>query len=278
MYFSFFFTYLPCCILILSNFFIHQLMHKWIVLKTILKFTLKLALQQLLHVLGAITIIREHINALPDYGDCTETCRSCFNVNFNVNFKIVFKTIHLCTSWWIKNFDNLKCILKISREISHLVQIQYLFKVFLKRLNVVEIFSLACYMSLICCVRMIFKIHLKIDNTTEMCHLIIFQNFYNVICEQDEQDEHIISFICFNYTVLYMFRTNKFIIRRLLLYTQHIATRHHIHAWKILYPGCTAVTSWWWTCLFETCRGQFLLLHRAFWNPYCSLTNKCTIY
>jgi hypothetical protein len=32
-------------------------------------------------------------NALPDDGDCTETCSSCFNVNFNVNFKIVFKTI-----------------------------------------------------------------------------------------------------------------------------------------------------------------------------------------
>jgi hypothetical protein len=30
--------------------------------------------------------------------DCTETCRSCFNVNF----KIVFKTIHLCISWWKK--------------------------------------------------------------------------------------------------------------------------------------------------------------------------------
>jgi hypothetical protein len=41
-------------------------------------------------------------NALPDYDDCTETCRRCFNVNFNVNFKIVFKTIHLCVSWWIK--------------------------------------------------------------------------------------------------------------------------------------------------------------------------------
>jgi hypothetical protein len=29
-------------------------------------------------------------NALPDDGDCTETCRSCFNVNFNVKFKIYF--------------------------------------------------------------------------------------------------------------------------------------------------------------------------------------------
>jgi hypothetical protein len=48
---------------------------------------------------GAITIIREYIfralassnNALPDDGDCTETCRSCFNVDFNVNFNFFFK-------------------------------------------------------------------------------------------------------------------------------------------------------------------------------------------
>jgi hypothetical protein len=38
-------------------------------------------------------------SALPDDGDCTETCTSCFNVNFNVNFKIVFKRVHLCISW-----------------------------------------------------------------------------------------------------------------------------------------------------------------------------------
>jgi hypothetical protein len=38
-------------------------------------------------------------NELPDDGDCSETCRSCFNVNFNVNFKVVFKTIRLCISW-----------------------------------------------------------------------------------------------------------------------------------------------------------------------------------
>jgi hypothetical protein len=37
--------------------------------------------------------------ALPDDGDCTETCRSCFNINFNVSFKIVSKTIQLCISW-----------------------------------------------------------------------------------------------------------------------------------------------------------------------------------
>ena len=38
-----------------------------------------------------------------------------------------------------------------------------------------------------------------------------------------------ISFICFNYAVLYMFRTNKSIIRRLLLYKQHIAFSMHVY-------------------------------------------------
>jgi len=32
---------------------------------------------------------------LPNDGDCTETCMSCFKVNFN----ILFKTIFLCISW-----------------------------------------------------------------------------------------------------------------------------------------------------------------------------------
>jgi hypothetical protein len=41
-------------------------------------------------------------NVFPDDGDCTETCRSCFNFNFNVNFKIVFKIIHLCISWLVR--------------------------------------------------------------------------------------------------------------------------------------------------------------------------------
>jgi len=34
-------------------------------------------------------------NVLPDDGDCTETCRSCFNVNFNYTFKAIL----LCISW-----------------------------------------------------------------------------------------------------------------------------------------------------------------------------------
>jgi hypothetical protein len=45
---SIIFTYIPC-ILILSKFFIHQLMHKRTVLKTILKFTLKLTFSLLPH-------------------------------------------------------------------------------------------------------------------------------------------------------------------------------------------------------------------------------------
>ena len=43
------FTYIPC-ILILSNFVIHQLMQKLIVLKAIIKCTLKLTLKQLRHI------------------------------------------------------------------------------------------------------------------------------------------------------------------------------------------------------------------------------------
>jgi hypothetical protein len=49
-------------------------------------------------ILTTVTLASSN-NAPPDDGDCTETCRSCFNVNFNVNFNIVFKTIHLCISW-----------------------------------------------------------------------------------------------------------------------------------------------------------------------------------
>jgi hypothetical protein len=60
-----------------------------------------------LTILTAVTSASSN-NALPDDGDCTETCRSSFNVNFNVNFKFAFKTIQLCISWWIKNFDNIK--------------------------------------------------------------------------------------------------------------------------------------------------------------------------
>jgi len=38
-------------------------------------------------------------SALPDDGDYTETCWSCFDVSFNVGFKTVFKTIRLYISW-----------------------------------------------------------------------------------------------------------------------------------------------------------------------------------
>jgi len=49
-------------------------------------------------ILTNATLARSN-SALPDDGDYTETCRSCFNVNFNVDFKIAFKTIQLCISW-----------------------------------------------------------------------------------------------------------------------------------------------------------------------------------
>jgi len=34
-----------------------------------------------------------------------------------------------------------------------------------------------------------------------------------------------------------------------------LVTRHHTHAWKMLYVACTEVTSWWWIYSFETRRG-----------------------
>jgi len=50
--------------------------------------------QYILIILTTITLASSN-NALPDDGDCTETCRSCFNVTFN----ILFKAILLCISW-----------------------------------------------------------------------------------------------------------------------------------------------------------------------------------
>ena len=35
-----------------------------------------------LHILTTITLASSN-NTLPEDGDCTETCRNCFNVNFN---------------------------------------------------------------------------------------------------------------------------------------------------------------------------------------------------
>jgi hypothetical protein len=43
-----------------------------------------------------MTLARSN-SALPDDGDYTETCWSCFNVNFNANFKIVLRQFH-CAS------------------------------------------------------------------------------------------------------------------------------------------------------------------------------------
>jgi len=45
-------------------------------------------------ILTTVTLASSN-SALPDDGDYTEPCRSCFNVNFN----IVFKAILSCISW-----------------------------------------------------------------------------------------------------------------------------------------------------------------------------------
>jgi hypothetical protein len=42
--------------------------------------------------------------------NCTEICRSCFNVNFDVNFNIIFKTTQWCISWWINKTVVMFCI------------------------------------------------------------------------------------------------------------------------------------------------------------------------
>jgi hypothetical protein len=57
-----------------------------------------------LAVLTNVTLASSN-SALPEEGDYTETCWSCFNINFNIPFK---KT--LCIGW-CKNFDNIKDLL-----------------------------------------------------------------------------------------------------------------------------------------------------------------------
>jgi hypothetical protein len=54
-----FFVFFPCILIFLKFHFIHQLMHKWTALQTILKFTLKLTLKQFRNVSVHHTIIRE---------------------------------------------------------------------------------------------------------------------------------------------------------------------------------------------------------------------------
>jgi hypothetical protein len=63
------------------------MMHKRPALKGVLQFTLK---QQL----TTVTLASSN-SALPDDGDHTEICWSCFNVNFNTPFKAIL----LCISW-----------------------------------------------------------------------------------------------------------------------------------------------------------------------------------
>ena len=52
-------------------------------------------------ILTTVTLTSSN-NALPDDGDWTETCRSCFNANFN----ILFKAFLLYINWYIRNSDN----------------------------------------------------------------------------------------------------------------------------------------------------------------------------
>jgi len=59
-------------------------------------------------ILTNATLVRSN-SALPDNGDYTETCLSCFNVNFNVSFKIVFKKFS-CASVGKQTFDIISAV------------------------------------------------------------------------------------------------------------------------------------------------------------------------
>jgi hypothetical protein len=88
------------------------------------------------------------------------------------------------------------------------------------------------------CSVLIVKLHINI------LHLIGYNKIVKYICEQDQQDAHLISFICFSYTVLYMFRTNKFIVRRLLLYTRLIVLSMHVYdVWSVTPPDDELICS-----------------------------------
>ena len=73
-------------------------MHKRITLKKNIKIYIKMAQtlsRNVLFELAKVTVVASSNNTLPDDGDYTETCWSCFNVNFN----ILFKAVLLCISW-----------------------------------------------------------------------------------------------------------------------------------------------------------------------------------
>jgi len=52
-----------------------------------------------LTILTTVTLASSN-SALPDDGDCTETCWSCFNVNFSTSFKAILLCISLVEKLW----------------------------------------------------------------------------------------------------------------------------------------------------------------------------------
>jgi hypothetical protein len=52
-----------------------------------------------------------------------------------------------------------------------------------ERLHILTFNSIACYsvFSIACCVKLIFKIRLNIDNITEMCHLKMIFSFFGIV-------------------------------------------------------------------------------------------------
>jgi len=79
--------------------FIHQLMHKWVVLKNSIKIHIKIYIKMAPTCFG-VTVTPSSDSALIGayYGYCnTKTCRSCFNLTLI----LFFKTTHWCVSWWV---------------------------------------------------------------------------------------------------------------------------------------------------------------------------------
>jgi len=48
-----------------------------------------------------------------------------------------------------------------------------------------------------------------------------------------------------------------------------LATRYYIRSWIMLYAACTAVTSWWWTCIFQICKDSIIDTNKG--NKVCIL-------
>ena len=106
------------------------------------------------------------------------------------------------------------------------------------------------------------------------------------IHEKDQQYAHFFSLIYSNWTILYMFQTNKcsssggyFCTRSIQYFTIHLAANTITSCWqldthryiiKILYAACTEITSWWWTIICSN-HVEDSLIGINWWEKVCIL-------